>query len=98
MDDKKIKDDINRGELAHQIIQNPVYIQAMQMIQAKAFNDFSDSSADDVDIRQQAWLQMKSHKEFTKVLEHLMEKGSFANHANKKAKAETNFTDREFYS
>ncbi len=97
MDEQKIAEDINRAELAHQIIQNPVYIQAMQMIQAKAFNDFSDSKADEQDLRQQAWLQMKSHKEFTEVLEHIMEKGSFANDAKKQAEAEDNFKDKVFY-
>ena len=97
MDNQNIKEDINKAELAHQIIQNPVYKQAMQMIQAKAFNDFADSKADDVEIRQQAWLQMKSHKEFTEVLEHIMEKGSFAHDAKKQIAADDKFTDRDLY-
>ena len=97
MDKQKIAEDINRAELAHQVTQNPVYIQAMQMIQAKAFNDFTDSKADDVDIRQQAWLQMKSNKEFQTVLEHIMANGSVATDAKKKAKALDNFGDEDLY-
>ena len=93
----KIAEDINRAELARQIITNPVYAQAMQMIQAKAFNDFSDTSADEEEIRLQAWLQMQSHKEFTKVLEHIMEKGAFAEEDKKLSKASENFKDANLY-
>ncbi len=97
MDKQKIAKDINNAELAYQVESNPVYIQAMQMIQAKAFNDFADSKADDVEIRQQAWLQMQSHKEFKEVLQHIMEKGSFAHDAKKQIAADDKFTDRDLY-
>lgn len=97
MDDKKIAEDINRAELAHQIISNPVYIQAMQMIQAKSFSDFSETKANEGEQRHNAWLQMQSHKEFKKVLEQLIENGQFANEAKQALKADANFTDKEFY-
>ena len=96
--DKQIAEDINRSELAKQIVQNPVYEQAMQMIQAKAFNDFTDSKADDEEIRQQAWLQMQSHKEFQKALEHVMEKGAFAHEAKRLNEADANFKDKDLYT
>ena len=97
MDKQKIAEDINRAELARQITQNPVYIQAMHMIQAKAFNDFSETNANEEEIRLQAWLQMQSHKEFTETIVHIMEKRSFANEAKKLKKADDNFTDKDLY-
>ena len=97
MDKQKIAEDINRAELANQVESNPVYIQAMAMIQAKAFNDFNDSKADDVEIRQQAWLQGQSHKEFKAALEHIMEKGSFATEAKAQSEADDKFVDKDLY-
>lgn len=97
MDKQKIAEDINRAELARQIITNPVYVQAMQMIQAKSFNTFSDTQADEVAQRHEAWLLMQSHKEFTKVLEELMEKGLFADDAKAMLKADDNFKDSHLY-
>ena len=98
IDKQKIAEDINRAELARQIITNPVYRQAMQMIQAKAFNTFSESDADDEVGRKHSWLQMQSHKEFTNVLEELMEKGLFADEAKRLDTAEDNFTDKDLYT
>ncbi len=97
MDKQKNAEDINRAELARQVITNPVYIQAMQMIQAKAFNIFSTTKADEQEQRNDAWLQMQSHKEFTEVLEHLMEKGLFAEDAKALQEADDNFTDKDLY-
>ena len=98
MDKQKIAEDINRAELARQITTNPVYIQAMHMIQAKAFNDFTNSNADDEVGRKHSWLQMQSHKEFTKVLEELMEKGLFADDAKAMQLADENFKDADLYT
>ena len=97
MDEQKIAEDINRAELAYQITSNPVYIQGMEMIQAKAFNTFSNSKADQQDIRQQAWLQMQSHKEFKEALEHIMEKGSFATDNKLQSEADDKFVDKDLY-
>ena len=98
MNEQTIAEDINRAELANQLVQSPVYIQAMQMIQAKAFNDFNDTKADEQEIRNQAWLQMQSHKEFTTVFEELMEKGLFADEAKRLDTAEDSFTDKDLYT
>jgi hypothetical protein len=97
MDKQLIAEDINRAELARQITTNPVYIQSMQMIQAKAFNDFTESDADDEVGRKHSWLQMQSHKEFTNVLEELMEKGLFAEDAKSILNADDNFIDKDLY-
>ena len=98
MDEQQIAEDINRAELARQITQNPVYIQAMHMIQAQAFNEFSNTEADQSGIRDEAWRLMQSHKEFSKVLEHLMEKGLFADDSKKMKEADDNFKDKDLYT
>jgi len=98
MDKQKIAEDINRAELARQITTNPVYIQAMNMIQAKAFTNFSDSDDTDTEKRERTWVLMQSHKAFKAMLEELMEQGLFADEAKLLSEADDNFTDSDLYT
>ena len=77
-DEINLNNEVNRGELARQVTDNPVYREAFIMMNAQLMSDFQDTKFKQQDERDEIWRKMQTLNRFESFFEQLMENGKFA--------------------
>ena len=74
----RVKENISLAVLGKQVLSNSVYQSSFESIQAKIFNDFCHSKADETEKRNEAWRQMQVLIEMRAYFNHLLKSGKSA--------------------
>ncbi|MCH9712627.1 MAG: hypothetical protein K0U20_08405 [Proteobacteria bacterium] len=70
--------DINRASLAEQLINNPLYREAIDAMQLAMQQQFADTKLSDDNLRHELWQRMQLMKQFQGKFEHIVKKGAKA--------------------
>ncbi len=77
-DEQRLNEDINRAELARQIIDSPIYQEALLVMKAQLMDVFQSTKFKESDERDEIWRKMQTLNNFEGYFEQLMESGKFA--------------------
>lgn len=77
-DEKNLKDQQNRGALAMQILEHPLYQEAYIAIRARLLDEFTKTKFKDGAERDEIWRKMQTIDEINKWFESLISNGEFA--------------------
>jgi len=87
-----VKNDITRADQAKDLINNPLYIEAMNLIEAAIYAEFRDTKLESNDLRHELWQRMQVLKLFKGRFENIIKHGKRAEQTldliNKQPKAE----------
>lgn len=76
--DMRLDEDFERGALAHQVLNNPVYQQAFVAIRAQLFSQFEQTKFRDHDERAECWRKLQAINFIEGQLTHVMQTGQLA--------------------
>lgn len=77
-DIKHAKNEIARANSAEQVLRNPAFVEAIQMIKADCLGTFQHAGQSDTKKHSEVWLQLNAIKELERNLESIMSDGVFA--------------------
>lgn len=77
-DEKNLKNDQVRAELARQVLNNPLYQEAFTMIRARIFEAFSQTNFKQSAERDEAWRKIQTVNNIEQWFEDVIERGEFA--------------------
>lgn len=77
-DDGKLMQQSERGTRARNIIEEPLFVEAMQAIQERITKGWQESGPDDDALRERAYLMQKLHQNFREHLETYIKTGKAA--------------------
>lgn len=77
-DIKKAKSEISRANNAEQVLRNPAFIEAIQMIKVDCLGAFQHAKQSDSNKHGEIWLQLNAIKELEANLESIMSDGVYA--------------------
>jgi len=77
-DIKHAKNEIARANNAEQVLRNPAFVEALQMIKADCLGAFQHASQSDTKKHSEIWLQLNAINELEKNLESIMNDGIYA--------------------
>ena len=77
-DEKLQHNEVNRGELARQVADNPIYQEALIAYKAKLMDDFQKTTFKQHDERDEIWRKMQTLNNFEGVFLQIMEDGRVA--------------------
>lgn len=77
---RQAKDEIERANQASQVINNPIFIEAITIMKVDAVGMFETSSQSDEKKHKEAWLQLNAINELQSNLIYIMENGKAAEH------------------
>jgi hypothetical protein len=72
--------DVRRAREAKSIIENPLVIEAIELIRANVTSKWEASKSSDKEGREQAWMMLKAVNEFQRFFEHALQTGKVAEH------------------
>ena len=72
---KEAMQDITRAERAQEFLNNPLYIEAITVMKAAMFEQFSDTRFGDEKDRHELWQRMQLMKQFQSRFESIVKKG-----------------------
>lgn len=75
---RECNDDVNRAARAKDIIENPLYIEAITAMQAAMFTQFQDTKFADEKERHELWQRMQLMKQFQGKFESILKQGNKA--------------------
>ena len=75
---KRAKNEISRANNAEQVLRNPAFIEAIQMIKADCLGAFQHANQSDTKKHSEIWLQLNAINELEKNLESIMSDGIYA--------------------
>jgi hypothetical protein len=67
-----------RGVMAKQILDNPIYQEAIILTKAEILTSFENSAHSDDDARRESWALLKALSRIEKQIEKIMKNGAFA--------------------
>ena len=67
--------DITRAHRADELLNNPLYVEAITAMQAAMFMQFQDTKLEDKDIRHELWQRMQLMKQFQGKFESIVKQG-----------------------
>lgn len=67
--------DVNRAALAEQLLNNPLYREAIDAMNLAMQQQFADTKLKDDDLRHELWQRMQLMKQFQGKFEHIVKKG-----------------------
>ena len=70
--------DVYRAEQAKALIDNPLYIEAINVMQAAMFAEFESTKLDDANTRHELWQRMQLMKQFKGRFESIVRQGAKA--------------------
>lgn len=73
--ERQALDDIRRAELASQLLENPLYIEAVTAMRASMFGAFEDTKLDNESERHELWQRMQLMKQFQGRFESIVKGG-----------------------
>ena len=71
-------DDISRASRAEELINNPLYLEAITAMQAAMFSQFADTKFKDEEQRHELWQRMQVLKQFQSKFESIVKQGTKA--------------------
>lgn len=77
-DIKRAKNVISRANNAEQVLRNPAFIEAIQMIKVDCLGAFQHASQSDSKQHSEIWLQLNAIRELERNLESIMSDGVYA--------------------
>lgn len=77
-DEKNLKAQKNRGVLAQQLIENPLYQEAYLAIRARLLDEFTKTKFKDGAERDEIWRKMQTIEEINQWFEAVIKNGEFA--------------------
>ena len=72
------RNDVTRADRATELLANPLYIEAITVMQAAMFEQFNDSKLADADDRHELWQRMQLMKQFQGKFESIVKQGEKA--------------------
>lgn len=75
---RQAQSDITRAERAQELLSNPLYIEAIQSMEAAMFATFEDTKLEDADRRHELWQRMQLLKQFKGKFESIVRQGDKA--------------------
>jgi len=75
---KQAKGEITRANNAEQVLRNPAFVEAIQMIKVDCLGAFQHASQSDSKQHSEIWLQLNAVKELERNLENIMSDGVYA--------------------
>lgn len=76
--DMRLDEDVERGVLAHQVLNNPIYQQSLIAIRAQLFSQFEQTKFRDRDERDEAWRKLQAINYIEGYLSRVMQTGQLA--------------------
>lgn len=76
--DMRLDEDVERGVHAHQVLNNPIYREAMVAIRAQLFSQFEQTKFRDHDERDEAWRKLQAINAIEGHLARVMQTGKLA--------------------
>lgn len=73
--ERKAKEDITRAARASELINNPLYIEAITAMKAAMYEEFTETKLNDDDARHELWQRMQLMKQFEGRFESLLKAG-----------------------
>ena len=70
--------DLSRADQAKELLDNPLYIEAVTAMRAAMYGEFEDSRLDEPEIRHELWQRMQLMKAFQGKFEDIVKKGKKA--------------------
>jgi hypothetical protein len=67
--------DISRAHRAEELLNNPLYLEAITAMQAAMFEQFNDTKLVDKDLRHELWQRMQLMKQFQGKFESIVKQG-----------------------
>lgn len=75
---KKAMQDQSRANQAKELLDNPLYIEAVMAMRAALYGEFEDSKLDQPEIRHELWQRMQLMKAFQGKFEDIVKRGEKA--------------------
>jgi len=72
---KEAMSDVNRAALAEQLLNNPLYREAIDAMTLAMQEQFADTKLQDADLRHELWQRMQLMKQFQGKFEHVVKQG-----------------------
>jgi hypothetical protein len=72
---EKATEEVQRGELARQILDNPIYQESLISIRGELMHKFEQTSFKDSDTREEIWRQIQTVKRFELYIKQVLETG-----------------------
>lgn len=72
------KKDLNRAQKAVELLNNPLYMEAVNAMEFAMFEEFKGTRLDDGDVRHELWQRMQLMKQFRGKFEHIVKQGDNA--------------------
>lgn len=72
--------DINRADLARQVTESPIYIEALTVMKGDLYAQFGRTEHKDHELREELWRQFQTVEKFEKHFTSLMTNGRMAQH------------------
>lgn len=73
--EEKAAAEIQRGELARQVLDNPIYQESLIAIRAELMHKFEQTKFSDSETREEIWRQIQTVKRFETYFQRVMETG-----------------------
>jgi hypothetical protein len=73
-----LQESVNRGAMAVQIVNNPIYKEALISIRAQLFQQFEGTKFKESDLRDEAWRKLQAINYIEHYIEHVMRTGQMA--------------------
>ena len=67
--------EVNRGELARQVLENPIYAEAVTAVKAKLFDDWANTKYFQYKKRQEIWRMYRAAESIESQIEKVMQTG-----------------------
>tara|TARA_R110002096_G_scaffold317374_2_gene511855 strand:- start:1083 stop:1379 length:297 start_codon:yes stop_codon:yes gene_type:complete len=75
---RNARSDITRADQASQLLSNPLYLEAIEVMTVSMFAEFRDSKCAEVDTRHELWQRMQLMKQFQSRFESIIKQGGKA--------------------
>lgn len=75
---RECNEDVSRASRAKDIIENPLYVEAITAMKAAMFIQFQDTKFSDENIRHELWQRMQLMKQFQGKFESILKQGTKA--------------------
>ncbi len=89
-DQRKLEIEEQRGQLSQQVLDNPIYQEALVIMKGDLMLQFENTKFEDAEKRNEVWRQMQTLSRFEMSMEKIMKTGKIAKHnlsLKEKAKA-----------
>lgn len=77
-DDGKLMQQVERADKAKSVLENPLFMEAMEAISARIVEGFTQSPPDATDLRERSYIALKLHQNIREHLETYIKTGDFA--------------------